>query len=69
MPVSRPMPGIGAGVEELRIRDWSGSYRAFYLARQARGVLVFLAFVRKLQETATREVDLGAKRLKELLNE
>jgi phage-related protein len=69
MPVSRPMPGIGAGVEELRIRDRSGSYRAFYLARQTRGVLVFHAFVKKSQETAKRELDLGAKRLKELRDE
>jgi phage-related protein len=42
MPVSRPMPEIGAGVEEIRIRDRSGSYRAFYLARLERGILIFM---------------------------
>ncbi len=41
MPLSRPMIGVGAGVEELRIRDRNGSYRVFYMARLARGVLVF----------------------------
>jgi len=69
MPVSRPMPGIGPGVEELRIRDRSGSYRVFYVARRERGVLVFHAFVKKTRETARREINLGRKRLKELMNE
>ena len=27
MPLSRPMPSIGAGVHELRFRDRSGIYR------------------------------------------
>jgi phage-related protein len=69
MPVSRPMPVVGAGVEELRIRDKSGSYRAFYLARLAKGVFVIHAFVKKTQETPQREIAIGAKRLKELLHE
>ncbi|MGB7845587.1 MAG: type II toxin-antitoxin system RelE/ParE family toxin [Candidatus Acidiferrum sp.] len=67
MPLSRPMAEIAAGGEELRIRDRSGSYRAFYFTRSVRGVLVFHAFVKKSQKTARREIVLGAKRLKELL--
>ena len=30
MPVSRPMPSIGRGVHELRLRDRSGTYRIVY---------------------------------------
>ena len=30
MPLSRPMPSIASGAAELRIRDKSGIYRAFY---------------------------------------
>lgn len=30
LPLSRPMPAVASGVEELRIRDRSGNYRAFY---------------------------------------
>ena len=37
MPLSRPMPSVGPGVEELRIRDRSGIYRAFYYAKSALG--------------------------------
>jgi phage-related protein len=36
MPPSRPMPSVGPGVEELRIRDRSGIYRAFYYTKSAR---------------------------------
>jgi phage-related protein len=31
MPLSRPMPSIEPGAAELRVRDRSGVYRAFYL--------------------------------------
>lgn len=69
MPLSRPIPAVGAGAEELRIRDRSGNYRVFYIAKQVRGVLVFHAFVKKTQETPKREIVLAARRLKELLDE
>jgi len=69
MPLSRPMPSVDPGAAELRIRDQSGIYRAFYYTRSARGILVFHAFVKKTQATPARELDLGKKRLKELLDE
>ncbi|MBZ5700945.1 MAG: type II toxin-antitoxin system RelE/ParE family toxin [Acidobacteriia bacterium] len=69
MPFSRHMPSVAQGVEELRIRDRAGIYRAFYYARSPRGVLVFHAFVKKSRTTPKQDVDLGRKRLKELLDE
>ncbi len=69
MPLSRPMPSIEPGAAELRIRDRSGIYRAFYYSRSPRGILVFHAFVKKSRTTPVRELDLGKKRLKELLHE
>lgn len=33
MPLSRPMPSVGSGVEELRVRDRSGAYRVFYYSK------------------------------------
>ncbi len=69
MPLSRAMPSIAAGVAELRIRDRSGIYRAFYYTRSPRGILVFHVFVKKSQTTPKHELDLGKKRLKELLHE
>ena len=67
MLLSRPMPSIGPGAAELRIRDRTGIYRAFYYSRSPRGILVFHAFVKKTEGTPLRELDLGKKRLKELL--
>jgi phage-related protein len=69
MPLSRPMPSIEPGAAELRIRDRSGIYRAFYYSRSPRGILVFHAFEKKSQATPVRELNLGKKRLKELLHE
>jgi phage-related protein len=69
MPVSRPMPSIASGVEELRIRDPSGIYRTFCYTKSPRGILVVHAFVKKTQATSKQDVHLGKKRLKELLHE
>lgn len=69
MPLSRPMPSVGQGVEELRIRDRSGIYRAFHYAKSARGVLILHAFVKKSSATARHDLDLGKKRYRECLHE
>lgn len=67
MPLSRPMPLLGAGAAELRVRDSAGVYRAFYVVKVADAVLIFHAFVKKTQKTPEREIDVGKKRLKEML--
>ena len=69
MLLSRPMPSIKPRAAELRIRGRPGIYRAFYYRRSVRGILVFHAFVKKTQAAPLRELDLGKKRLKELLHE
>lgn len=67
-PLSRPFPQVGKGVEEIRVKDTTGIYRAFYLARLSDRVLVFHAFQKKSQKTPKREIELGRKRLMEVLN-
>jgi phage-related protein len=69
MPLSRPMPSVALGVEELRMRDRAGIYRTFYLQKSSRGILIFHAFVKKTQKTPPQEITLGKKRLKEMLDE
>ena len=69
MPLSRPMPSVGPGVEELRIRDRCGIYRAFYYAKSARGLLILHAFVKKSSATTRHDLDLGKKRYQEWLHE
>jgi phage-related protein len=67
MPLSRAMPTVGRGVAELRIRDSSGAYRAFYVARLGDAILVFHAFAKQTPKTPQREIEAGKKRLQEML--
>ncbi len=69
MPLSKHMPTVGVGVEELRVKDRNGIYRVFYFARREDKILIFHAFQKKTQKTPKREIDLGKKRLKEMLYE
>lgn len=69
MPLSRPMPSVATGVEELRIKDRTGAYRVFYFTRLADAILIFHAFAKKTTKTPGPEVDLAQKRLKEMLYE
>ena len=68
MPNSRPMPGIAAGVAELRVAGEDGTFRAFYYVASKQGVLVFHALVKKTRRTPPLEIELARKRLKEILN-
>lgn len=63
---AKPMPAVGAGVYELRIRA-GGAFRVFYVARFAEGIYVLHAFQKKTQQTARLDLELGAKRYRELL--
>ena len=69
LPLSKPMPTVGLGVEELRVKDSSNLYRIFYYKKCAKGILVFHAFVKKTQKTPVHEIKLGRSKLKEMLYE
>lgn len=69
MPLSRPMPEVAVGVEELRIRDEAGIYRTFHFKKSRRGILIPHAFVKQTQKTPKHEIALARKRLKEMLDE
>lgn len=58
----KPMPTIGKGVEEVRVRDDSGTYRVIYTARLADAVYVLHAFQKKTQATSKRDIDLAKQR-------
>ena len=67
MPLSRPMPNLGSGAAELRVRGADGIYRAFYCTFTGDSIMIFHAFVKKTQRTPARELALGRRRLKEML--
>lgn len=62
----KPMPSIGRGVEEIRVRDDSGAYRVIYTARVADAVYVLHAFQKKTQATSKRDLDLAKQRFQQL---
>ena len=69
MPYSRTMTSIAKGGCELRVKDSDGVYRAFYFLKVKGKILIFHAFQKKDQKTPKKEIDLGKKNLKEMLNE
>lgn len=66
MPHSRPMPIVALGVEELRVKDESGQYRAFVVRKTPRGILVLHVFGKKSRETPRDAIELARRRLKEM---
>ncbi|TPP06616.1 type II toxin-antitoxin system RelE/ParE family toxin [Rhizobium glycinendophyticum] len=60
----KPMPTIGPGVREIRIREASGAFRVVYLATLEDRVLVLHAFQKKTQATPKKDIELAIRRLK-----
>jgi len=65
LPLSRPMPGIGKGVHELRLKDRSGVYRIVYALRGGE-VYLLHAFKKTTQQTPHKSIALAKKRLREV---
>lgn len=62
----KPMPTIGAGVREIRIRDQAGAFRVIYTANRPEAIYVLHAFQKKTQQTAKRDIELAQRRLRAL---
>ncbi|WP_052134815.1 type II toxin-antitoxin system RelE/ParE family toxin [Collimonas arenae] len=63
----KPMPSIGKGVEEIRVRDLSGIYRIVYTTRLVDTVYVLHAFQKKTQATPKSDIELARSRLAHLM--
>ena len=63
----KPMPTVGSGVREIRVRDESGAYRVFYVAKFEEAVYVLHVFEKRSQKTARADVALGQSRYADLL--
>jgi len=62
----KPMPSVGPGVREVRVRDDTGAFRVVYTATRPEAVYVLHAFQKKTQQTARRDLDLARARLRDL---
>jgi phage-related protein len=65
----KPMNSVGQGVMEIRIRDQAGAFRVLYVAKFADAIYVLHCFQKKSGRTSKADVELAARRFRELLKE
>lgn len=63
----KPMPSVGKGVREVRIRDEAGAFRVIYLTKLEDAVYVLHCFQKKTQKTAASDIELARNRYQELM--
>ncbi|OYV49850.1 MAG: hypothetical protein B7Z78_12715 [Rhodospirillales bacterium 20-60-12] len=65
----KPMPSIGTGVQEIRVRDEGDQYRVIYVAKLAEAIFILHCFPKKTMKTSKSDVELAARRYRKLLLE
>ena len=65
----RPMRTVGPGVREIRVRDAAGAFRVIYTAKFSDAVYVLHCFQKKAQKTSKADIDLAARRYRDLAGE
>lgn len=65
----KSMNTVGQGVREIRIRDSSGIFRVVYVAKLSDAIYVLHCFQKKTQKTSKADIDLAARRYKDLVKE
>ena len=63
----KPMPTIGQGVREIRIRDAVGAFRIVYVAKLTNAIYVIHCFQKKTQKTSKADLDLAESRYRDLI--
>jgi phage-related protein len=64
----KPMPTIGKGVQEIRIRT-EDAYRIFYVAKFDEAVYVLHAFQKKTQKTSKQDINIGQQRYQQMIQD
>jgi phage-related protein len=67
MPHSKPMPDIGSGCHELRVRDTTLNWRIFY-ALTDEYIVILGVYAKKTQKTPTKVIEVCRTRLGIFLN-
>jgi len=63
----KPMPTIGAGVAEIRVKKPTGAFRVVYVARFENAIYVLHAFQKKSRKTALLDIRLAKRRFRDAL--
>ena len=61
----KPMPSVGAGAREIRVRDPAGQYRVIYVASFRTAVYVLHAFQKTSRKTARADLELARRRYRD----
>src|SRR6266568_2209173 len=64
----KPMPTVGLGVNEIRIRK-EGAFRVIYIAKFTEGIYVLHAFEKKARKTSKQDIELARTRFRKLIQE
>lgn len=59
---SKPIPRVGPGAYEIRVRDEAGAFRVICVAKFAHTVYVLHAFQKKTRKTPQADIELAARR-------
>jgi phage-related protein len=65
----KPMPSIGIGVREVRIRDEAGAFRIIYVVKFKDAIYVLHCFQKKSQKTSSADIDIATSRFRYLSKE
>jgi phage-related protein len=65
----KPMPVIGQGVREIRVKDTNSAFRVVYVATFADAIYVLHAFQKKTRRTAMLDIELARTRYRQLAKE
>lgn len=60
----KPMSSVGAGVQEIRVWDESGTYRMLYVAKFEEAVYVLHVFEKRSQRTAKADIPTGQESIR-----
>ncbi len=65
----KPMASVDMGMNEIWLRDETGVARLFYVAKFEEAVYILHAFEKKPQKTDDRDIEMGKRRYKALIEE
>ena len=60
----KPIPRVGPGAYEIRVRDEAGAFRVIYVAKFRDAIHVLHAFQKKTRRTSQADIELAARRYK-----
>ena len=58
----KPLPTVGSGAYEIRIRDAAGAFRVVYVAKFEEALYVLHAFQKKTRKPSQADIKLAAQR-------